>query len=218
IARLDYQLSSDGKHTLFWRGSLQDFRNHGAPFLPGDPPQQPIVDHSKGFAFGYVSVLSPTLTRSFHWGFTRESVGVFGNTDQQWNQFLGLDQGITFSHSFQVPLHNLLDDVSWTKGTHSFQFGAAIGIARDPRTSYLHSNTIGLGTTNWTSPIGFAGTSSTLDPTNTLPNAHPLISGPQPQTATQYDRPLLALYGIISDVVPNHTLNNSANPQPHAPP
>ena len=217
IARLDYQLTSDGKHTLFWRGSLQDFRDHGAPFLPGTPPEQTTMDHSKGFAFGYVSVLSPTLTNSFHWGFTRQSLGVTGNTDQQWNEFLGLDQGITFSHSFQVPLHNLLDDVSWTKGTHSFQFGAAIGIARDPRTSYLHSNTIGLGTTNWTSPIGFAGTiTSTLDPTNTA--GHPGIAGPEPQTATQYDRPLLALYGMISDVVANYNLDKSGNAQPQGAP
>src|SRR6267154_2402646 len=217
IARLDYQLTSDGKHTFFWRGSLQDFRNHGAPFLPGDPPQQTTVDHSKGFAFGYVSVLNPTLTNSFHWGFTRQSLGVTGNTDQQWNEFLGLDQGITFSHSFQVPLHNLLDDVSWTKGTHSFQFGAAIGIARDPRTSYLHSNTIGLGTTNWTSPIGFAGTiTSTLDPTNTA--GHPGIAGPEPLTSTQYDRPLLALYGMISDVVANYNLDKNGIAQPQGSP
>ena len=211
IARLDYQLTSDGKHTLFWRGSLQDFRNHGAPFLPSDPPQQTIVDYSKGFAFGYVSILSPNLTNSFHWGFTRQSFGLIGNTDQQWNEFLGLDQGVSFSHSFQVPLHNLVDDVSWTKGTHSFQFGTAIGIARDPRTSYLHSNTIGLGTTNWTSPIGFAGTTSTLDPTNTA--GHPGIVGPEPQTATQYDRPLLALYGMISDVVANYNLDKGGNAQ-----
>jgi len=217
IARLDYQLTSDGKHTLFWRGSLQDFRNHDTPFLPGDPPLQTTVDHSKGFAFGYVSVLSPTLTNSFHWGFTRQSLGVTGNTDQQWNEFLGLDQGIVFSHSFQVALHNLLDDISWTKGTHSFQFGTAIGIARDPRTSYLHSNTIGLGTTNWTSPIGFAGTvTSTLDPTNAT--GHPGIVGPEPQTATQYDRPLLALYGMISDVVANYNLDKSGNAQPQGAP
>jgi carboxypeptidase family protein len=217
IARLDYQLTSDSKHTLFWRGSLQDSRNHGAPFLPGTPPEQTIVDHSKGFAFGYVSILSPTLTNSFHWGFTRQSFGLTGNTDQQWNEFLGLDQGINFSRSFQVPLHNLLDDVSWTKGTHSFQFGTAVGIARSPRTSYLHSNTIGLGTTNWTSPIGFAGTqTSTLDPTNTA--GHPGIVGPEPLTSTQYDRPLLALYGMISDVVANYNLDKNGIAQPQGSP
>ena len=209
IAKLDYHLTADGRHSLFWRGALQDLRNPGTPFLPGYAPEQTTLDHSKGFVFGYIAVLSPTLNNSFHWGFTRQSFGIVGNTDAQWNTFLGLDQGITFSHSFQVPLHNFVDDLSWTRKTHTFQFGAAVGIARDPRTSYLHSNTLGLGTTNWTSPIGFAGTTSTLDPTNVA--AHPLINAPEPLTATQYDRPLLALYGMISDVVANYNLDKNGN-------
>src|SRR6267378_731184 len=216
IARLDYRLTANGRHTLFWRGALQDLRNPGAPFLPGNAPEETTVDHSKGFVFGYLAVLSPTLTNSFHWGFTRQSFGIVGNTDAQWNTFLGLDQGITFSHSFQVPLHNFVDDLSWTRNTHTFQFGAAIAIARDPRTSYLHPNTLGLGTTNWTSPIGFAGTTSTLDPSNVA--AHPLINAPEPVTATQYDRPLLALYGMISDVVANYNLDRNGNPLPQGAP
>ncbi|HYL86817.1 MAG TPA: carboxypeptidase-like regulatory domain-containing protein [Candidatus Angelobacter sp.] len=217
IARVDYRLTSNGKHILFWRGALQDLRNPGAPFLPGDAPETTTSDHSKGFVVGYTAVVSPTLTNSFHWGFTRESFGVIGNTNQPWNAFLGLDQGISYSHNFQVPMHNLLDDFSWTKKNHAFQFGTAIGIARDPRTSYLHSNSLGLGTTNWTSPIGFAGTSSSLDPLNKA--AHPNLSipgfaagtAPEPIDATQYDRPLLALYGMISDVVANYNLDRNGN-------
>jgi hypothetical protein len=224
VARVDYHLTADGRQTLFARGALQDLRNPGAPFLPGDAPEQTTADHSKGFVVGYLSVLSPTKTNSFHWGFTRQSFGIVGNTDQQWNTFLGLDQGITYSHNFQVPLHNLVDDFSWTKGTHTFQFGGQIGIARDPRTSYLHSNTLGLGTTNWTSPIGFAGTTSKLDPLNAT--AHPNLNipgsppgtAPEPLTATQYDRPLLALYGMISDVVANYNLNRSGQVQPQGSP
>jgi len=223
IARVDYHLTADGKHTLFWRGGLNDLRNPGAPFLPGkyqtlpgelDPsaPMQTISNHSKGFVVGYTAILNPTMVNSFHWGFTRQSFGVVGNTNQQWNEFLGLDQGINFSHNFQLPLHNFVDDFTWTRGTHSFQFGTSVKFARNPRTSFLHSNTIALGTTNWTSPIGFAGTSSTLDPTNIL--AHPGISGPEPQTATQYDRPLLSLYGMISDVVANYNLDKNGNVVP----
>ena len=216
IARVDYHLTADGRHLLFWRGASQDIRNPGAPFLPGGPPEQTTADHGKGSVVGYTAVLSPTLTNSFHWGFTRQSYGVVGNTNLPWNTFLGLDQGIAYSHNFQVPMHNLLDDLSWTKKNHALQFGAAIGIARDPRTSYLHSNHLGLGTTNWTSPIGFAGTSSTLDPTNVA--AHPLINLPEPLNATQYDRPLLALYGMISDVVANYNLDRNGNVLPEGAP
>jgi Carboxypeptidase regulatory-like domain/TonB dependent receptor len=220
IARVDYRLTSNGKHLLFWRGALQDLRNPGAPFLPGDAPEQTNVDHSKGSAVGYTAVLNNSLTNSFVWGFTRQSFGVMGNTNQPWNTFLGLDQGIVYSHNFQVSLHNLKDDLSWTKKTHAFQFGAAIGLARDPRTSFLHSNNLGLGTTNWTSPIGFSFTSSSLDPANTnpAPFGHPGISLPEPQSSTAYDRPLLALYGMISDVVANYNLDKNGNVMPQGAP
>jgi hypothetical protein len=231
IARADYRLTSDGTHTLFWRGAVQNLRNPGAPFLPGDAPQQDTADHSKGFAFGYTAILSSTLANSFHWGYTRQSYGVDGisttaGKNQPWNTFLGLDQGITYSHSFQVGTHNLLDDLSWTKNRHSMQFGAAIGLARDPRNSYLHSAHLGLGTTNWTSPIGFSYTSSTLDPMNAAAHNQLMVmadcapgvpcaagAAPEPLNATQYDRPLLALYGMISDVVANYNLDRNGIPQ-----
>jgi hypothetical protein len=209
IARLDYRLTTDGKHLLFWRGALQDLRNPGAPFLPGDAPEQTTSDHSKGSAVGYTTVISPTLTNSFVWGFTRQSFGIIGDTNQPWNTFLGLDQGIVYSHNFQVNLHNLKDDLSWTKKTHAFQFGTVIGLARDPRSSFQHSNNLALGTTNWTSPIGFSFTSSTLDPANVT--AHPGINLPEPLFSTAYDRPLLALYGMISDDVANYNLDKNGN-------
>ena len=223
ISRVDYRITANGKHLLFWRGALEDLRNPGAPFLPAGAPEQTTADHSKGSVLGYTTVLSPTLTNSFLWGFTRQSFGIVGDTNQPWNTFLGLDQGIVYSHSFIVDLHNLKDDLSWTKKSHAFQFGASIGLARDPRTSFLHSNNLGLGTTNWTSPIGFSYTSSTLDPQNAA--AHPNLvincqsapcapgTAPEPLFSTAYDRPLLAFYGMISDVVANYNLDRNGNPQ-----
>ena len=217
ISRVDYRISASGKHLLFWRGAVQDLRNPGTPFLPGDAPEQTTSDHSKGSALGYTTVISPSLTNSFLWGFTRQSFGVVGNTNQPWNTFLGLDQGIAYSHNFQVNLHNLKDDLSWTKGTHALQFGAAVGLARNPRESFLHSNNLGLGTTNWTSPIGFSYTLSTLDPTNGSAHPNLMVPGnapgtaPEPLSSTAYDRPLLAFYGMISDVVANYNLDRNGN-------
>ena len=204
IARVDYHLTSDGKHMIFWRGNLQNLHNPQAPFLPGTAPEQTVADHSKGFAVGYTAVLSSTIANSFHWGFTRQSYGVVGDSNQPWNIFLGVDQGVTYSHNLQVPIHNLADDFSWTKGTHSIQLGGNVAFARNPRTSYLHSFSEGLGTTNWTLPIGFADTASPLDPFvgsgGTFPEVDPNSYGAR----AMYDRPMMALLGMVSDVVANY--------------
>src|SRR6201981_358357 len=214
IARLDYHLTADGKHTVFWRGALQNLHNPQAPFLPGSQPESILDDHSKGFAVGYTAVLTSHAVNSFHWGFTRQSTGIIGNSNSQWNVFYGLDQGIVYSHSAQTPVHNLLDDFSWTKGQHTFQFGTNIGFARNPRLSYEHSFSVGKGATNWMSPTGFANIVSFNPDGSILTSGSPLdpyylgMCGstqcfPEPASSPQYDLPLLGLLGMVSDLVRN---------------
>jgi hypothetical protein len=203
IARVDYHLTANGKHILFWRGALQNFSNPQTPFLPGSVPEQTITDHSKGFVVGYTAVLSNTLANTFHWGFTRQSRGFAGDTNQPWNTFLGLDQGITYSHNFQMPVHNFTDDLSWTKGAHTLQFGGNVGLARDPRLSYLHSFSTAVGTTSWMAPTGFANTTSTIDP-----GAHGYA---EPANSVAYDYPMLSLLGMVSQMVGNFNYDRSGN-------
>jgi hypothetical protein len=203
IARLDYHLTENGNHTLFWRGALQNLDSPQAPFLPGTAPETTLADHSKGFAVGYTAVLSSTKVNSLHWGFTRQSTGIVGNSNQPWDTFLGLNQGFAYSHNFQMPVHNLIDDFSWTKGTHTLSFGTNIGIARDPRTSSLHSFSQGVGTTSWMSPTGFANSSSPLDPSNG--------GFPEPSSNTAYDYPMLSLLGMQSQIIANYNYDRSGN-------
>ncbi len=205
IVRLDYHLTANGKHSLFWRGNLQNIFNPQAPFLPGTPAEQTLEDHSKGMALGYTAVLSPTKVNTLRWGFTRQSTGIIGDTNQPWNVFYGLDQGIVYSHNSQTPINSLQDDFSWTKGTHSLQFGTTLGFARDPRLSYEHSFSLGKGATNWMSPTGFANTGFYLDPGNAPFNF------PEPASSTQYDYPMLSLLGMVSDVVANYNYDKSGN-------
>ena len=210
VARVDYNLTARGTQTLFWRGAMQNLRNPQAPFLPGSPAQQTLSDHSKGFAVGYTAVISNTMVNTFHWGFTRQSSGIVGDTNQPWNQFFSLDQGISYSHNLQMPVHSFVDDFSWTKGSHTIQLGTNIGIARNPRTSYLHSFSVGKGATNWMSPTGFAQTAggdcsggSPLDP---------CYGGfPEAASATEYDYPMLALLGMVSNVVANYNYDRKGN-------
>jgi Carboxypeptidase regulatory-like domain len=203
IARLDYHLTANGKHTLFWRGALQNIFNPQAPFLPGAPPEQTLTDHSKGFVVGYTAVLSPSAVNNFHWGFTRQSTGILGNSNQQWNEFYGLDQGIFYTHNAQTPVHNFLDDFSLTRGKHTLEFGTNVGFARDPRVSYEHSFSVGKGATNWMSPTGFANTGGYLDPANG--------GFPEPSSSSQYDYPVLGLLGMVSDIVGNYNYDKRGN-------
>ena len=205
IARVDYNLSGNGKHSLYFRGALQNLSNPGTPFLPGTAPETTIIDHSKGIAVGYTALLSNTLANTFHWGLTRQSTAFFGDTNQPWNQFLGLDQGITYTHSFQMPVHNFTDDLSWTKGSHTFQFGGNVGIGRDPRISYQHSFSTAFGTTSWMAPTGFANTGggSTLDPANK--------GYAEPLNSVAYDYPMLSLLGMVSQMVGNYNYDRNGN-------
>ena len=205
IARMDYNISANGKHSLFVRGALQNLSNLRPPFLPGSAPETTILDHSKGIAVGYTALLTNTLANSFHWGLTRQSTAFIGDTNLPWNQFLGLDQGINYSHSFQMPVHNLTDDLSWTKGAHSLQFGANVGIARDPRVSYQHSFSTAFGTTSWMAPTGFANTGggSILDPANK--------GYPEPLNSVAYDYPMLSLLGMVSQMVGNYNYDRNGN-------
>ncbi len=164
IARFDYRLDSNGKHTLFWRGALEDLYNPGVPFLPGLPAETTNVNHTKGFAVGYTGVFSPTLVNNFRYGLTRQSVGNLGNSTQLWNEFRGLDQGIRRSESYQMPVHNFVDDLTWTKGSHSFQFGGNLGFVRNPRQSTLNSFSDGLANSAWLNTSGLANTSNALSP------------------------------------------------------
>jgi hypothetical protein len=205
VARLDYHLDAAGKHTLFFRGNLQNVHNLSEPFLPGTSPESVIDDHSKGFAVGYTTVISSSTVNSFHYGFTRASYGVLGNSNQPWNTFIGLDQGITYSQNFQLPVHNFADDFSWTKGTHALQFGGNFGVARNPRVSYLHSNNFTLGTSSWMSPTGIADSSSPLDPS--------LHGFPEVDLSFKsgYDRPMIGLLGIVSDFVGQYNYDRAGN-------
>ena len=60
IARADFNVDRSGKHTLFWRGSLQGDANVSAPqFLGGDPVRTTLTN-SRGIGIGYPALLTPS--------------------------------------------------------------------------------------------------------------------------------------------------------------
>src|SRR6516162_443663 len=81
IAKIDYNITRDGKHRLSLSGALANQNQANAPFLPGQVPITSIVNYNKGLIASYSAVISPSLINNFHYGFIRQSLGTIGNTN-----------------------------------------------------------------------------------------------------------------------------------------
>ena len=204
IGRLDYKLTRSGSQSIFWRGSGRDDRVSDVPFLPGHPPTQTTTDLSKGFVVGYTGSYGPHWVNNFRYGLTRQSLGIAGNSNQPWIFMRNLSQGIFRSHSFTLPVHNIVDDVSWIKGGHTFQFG--VSTVYISRASLSQENSFSDAVTNasWLDTAGIANTGNPLDPAvNGFPQVDPGFNN-------SYDFPLIAMMGIATEV--DATYNFHLNP------
>ena len=89
IAKMDYNLTQDGKQRVSLTGALANQNQANAPFLPGQSPRLDMVNYNKGLIANYSAVIKSTLINNFRYGFVRESIGTIGNTDLAWNTFRG---------------------------------------------------------------------------------------------------------------------------------
>jgi|HubBroStandDraft_6_1064221.scaffolds.fasta_scaffold17755_1 hypothetical protein len=216
IAKLDYNLTSDAKHRISVSGALANENAAQAPFLPGAPPETDIVNYNKGIIVGYSAVISQSLVNNFRYGFVRESVGTIGNSTQEWNYLQAFDQGINYSSSFQRPVHNLTDDVSWIRGRHTWQFGFQFAFLRNPESNLNTSFSVGQANPDWLLNSGLSGPAnpSPLNPSN-VANGYPQVDS---NFVSNYDYSMTSLLGMITfgDAVYNY--DKSGNPLPQGAP
>ncbi|HSY33024.1 MAG TPA: TonB-dependent receptor [Verrucomicrobiae bacterium] len=214
IARADYKITSNGNHSIYWRGALRNDTDAGVPYLPGGAPELTTVNYSKGYSVGYIAVLRPNLVNNFRYGYTRESFGEIGNHTTDVIFFRGLNDNntpnnsslaVTNSNNYQVPVHNFVDDVSWTKGRHSLQFGFNINILRNPQSNTFNSFSSASDNPSWYDTAAFANTGvpGHFDPgCSTGPGACTGPAFPAVDTGfgNNYDYPLGTLVGAIPQV------------------
>jgi hypothetical protein len=215
IARLDYKITRNGNHSLFWRGALRNDALGGVPYLPGQIPEKTIADYSKGFTVGYTGVLRPSLINNFRWGYTRQSVGNIGNSSQPFIIFRGLNdnstpnlssQAYTRTTLFQVPVHNFVDDVSWLKGKHTLQFGTNVALIRNPHNSFQSSFSDGSTNASWLPAAGIANQGAAMDPA--IVPGLPVVAS---TFNNSYDYPLMTLLGSISEVDAQYNYTRSGS-------
>ena len=205
IGRIDYKITENGNHTLFFRGTGVDDNYGNAPFLPGRPPMTKSLALSKGFVGGYTSIFGPHLVNNIRYGVTRESIGVGGDSNQPWVLMRDLDQDIAYSYGDTAPVHNVVDTVDWTRGSHSLQFGFNFLLSR--LNSYDYGLNFSDARTNadWIVEGGFANANDGFNPGCIAEGfshctAADTLPGVDPGFNHAYDFPLAALIGMESEV------------------
>ena len=214
IGKLDYNVTKDAKQRLSLSGALANESSPQDQYLPSSPTgslfnytnaRHTLLDYSRGLIANYSSVITNSVVNNFRYGFIRESVGNSGDSDQTYIIMRGISQGVTRSQAFQVPSHNLSDDLSWTRGKHTLQFGGAISRYRNPRVSTQSSFSDGVTNASWLDVSGFAQTGAAFDPSV---SGFPGVDG---SFANSYDFPLIALLGMVTedDATYNYLKNGS---------
>jgi len=214
ITRLDYHLTSNGSETLFARGQIQNFKEPGPQQFPGQPAATNFLDDSKGLTVGLSSILSPRLINDFHWGFTRQGQQ-YGGTSVYPGVFLnGIDNLVPFTRPTTafVPVNQLSDSLSWTRGNHSLQFGTDLFLIRSNHISYLNSFSDVQTNVVYLNTGGIANDNSPLDPGQ---RGYPKVDhnfGPN------YDSAAGIVMGILAegDGIYNFARNGTALPQGQA--
>ncbi len=124
IVKLDYLPNAN--HHLFVRGNFQKDTADGVEQFPGNPASSYFSDDTKGISAGWTWMIKPTLVNNLLYGYIRQSnatsgVGVGDYVDFRFLSDLNAE---TRNYKTLVPVQNVIDNMSWTKGKHTIQFGA----------------------------------------------------------------------------------------------
>jgi hypothetical protein len=149
IVRLDYLPSS--KHRIFARGNLQKDTTGNTEQFPGQGPSSVLIDNSKGMTFGDTWTISPNMVNDIRYGFIRQGFGNsgVGSGDYVDFRFIATATSETRSTIVSVPVNNIVDNLSWTKGRHSIQIGANWRLVHQNRDTNANSFNSGTSNPSW---------------------------------------------------------------------
>jgi hypothetical protein len=140
-ARLDYNITRDGHHSVFVRGSLAGISDDLTPGnFPGQPVASTLLNNSRGITAGYTAQLTPKLINSLHYTFARLGEAESGSTSPAFSiRFFTANTAFNRGFSRAVPTNEVKDDLSWSHGKHTFQLGGGILFIRNHRIDNANS-------------------------------------------------------------------------------
>ena len=123
IVKLDYNTTT--KQRIFARGNLESDNITGSITYPGADPSNRVFSNNKGLAVGHTWMLTNNLVNNLRYGYIREGFANRGALTGDYINFANINSltATTPSLVVNIPLHNIIDDVSWTKKNHTIQGG-----------------------------------------------------------------------------------------------
>jgi hypothetical protein len=164
IARFDFMLSR--RNWLFIRGNLQNDKTYAVPQFTSQPASAINTNNSKGFVAGDTWNLSSNLINCMHYGFIRQGYASRGIGQGQYANFYNISplHAETRTTLVDIPVHNIIDDVTATRQGHTIQFGANYRLILDQRSSDALSYSYGYTNAYALADAGIANTGQSFDP------------------------------------------------------
>jgi hypothetical protein len=196
VLKLDWNLTSNGYHRIFVRGNLQDDQTQKAAQFPGQPSSQTVSGNNKGFATGYTAIMTPQLINNVRVAYVREGNGTTGRNPYSYVGFWNISDPVSFARTtlVNVPVTQVVDDLTWTHGHHTLQFGANWRLVHNNRQSNEQNFIAGSVHPTWLYAGGIANTGQNLDPA---------VGGYEPvqsSFAYSYDAAVADLTGLVGSI------------------
>lgn len=191
-ARLDYNITRNGHHTLFVRGSLAGISDDLTPGqFPGQPVASTLLNNSRGITAGYTAELTPNLINTLHYTFARLGEAESGNTSPAFSiRFFSPNTAFNRGFSRTVPTNEVKDDLSWSHGKHTFQMGGGVAFIRNNRIDDTNSFAAFQANPGNCNDCGNLQTN--------LQNSFGLTDGQLPSNANTFNASYLMLTGSIN--------------------
>ena len=154
--------------------------------------------HPLGVGLSHTWTMSNTLLNNLRYGLTRQAFTNQGASDENTIYFREVfENSFTRKASRTTPVHNITDDLSWTKSNHTLQIGTNIRVIRNNRENYGRAYDSAV-----VNPFYYSGSGSVLS----RPVAD-LSSG----STRSLQKAAAAIIGRFSQYTANYTYNLAGN-------
>jgi Carboxypeptidase regulatory-like domain len=222
VARMDYNLTPSmnlwGRFTIARENSVENPNE-----FEGDPATNPFIDRTYSFVIGHNWVIGANKTNRVFLGETVQKYNFPNSYNPSGSTFLTFSDGTgpalasslylnPNAQSRRVPIPIIGDDFSWTKGSHTWQFGGTFKDIKAHNTNVADYNTAEIGPGGFTlglcGPVpGDCGTGN--------PSLRPAdINTSGTEAEYDYDQAFLFSLGRIAEVSSDFNYNAQGNVLP----